>query len=196
MKRRFMEKGNKKKRPLKLIARDYFNYLGRHLPQQCASDEFYFLPRSEAAIQNLHRLDDLTPEKIHDHIGYVQDLLREISAEERADLEEEIDRLMLKQSMKSFIREFKDREVWRNDPTLYVKIPLFAADQVISQRDRKPELLSADLNTLFSQIPTSLNYTIHNLFSSGEISLKDACDMVKNALHTDFQFWKKRKEAS
>jgi hypothetical protein len=56
-----MEKGNRKKRPLKLIARDYFNYLGRHLPQQCAGDEFYFLPRSEAAIQNLHSLDDLTP---------------------------------------------------------------------------------------------------------------------------------------
>ena len=102
--------GNRRsaKRPLHTIAADYFGYLGRHLPQQCASDEFYFIPRSETAIEHQSILDDLTPERIQDHIRYVQDLLREISTKEAHDLEDTIDRLLLQQSMKSFIREFKE----------------------------------------------------------------------------------------
>ncbi|MFB0508225.1 MAG: hypothetical protein ACETWT_15985, partial [Thermodesulfobacteriota bacterium] len=95
-------KNAEKKRPLHAIASDYFTYIGRHLPQQCASDEFYYLPRSEVAIQHLSSLDDLTPEKIQDHIRYVQKLLREISREKGDDLEGKIDCLLLRQSMESF----------------------------------------------------------------------------------------------
>jgi hypothetical protein len=84
-----MKSTGEKKRSLTIIASDYFTYIGRHLPQQCANDEFYYLPRSEVAIQHLSSLDDLTPEKIQGHIRYVQNLLREISPKERDDLEEE-----------------------------------------------------------------------------------------------------------
>ena len=49
-----MEKDYNNKSPLDQIAEEFFNYLGFHLPQQCANDEFYFLPRSEAAIQHLN----------------------------------------------------------------------------------------------------------------------------------------------
>lgn len=66
-----MDKIYNKRGSLDQIARDYFNYLGCHLPQQCANDEFYFLPRSGAAIQHLNTLDDLSPEKIQDHLGYL-----------------------------------------------------------------------------------------------------------------------------
>ena len=148
-----MENKNAKKRPLSLIASDYFDYLGKHLPQQCASDEFYFLPRSEVAVQNLERLDDLTPERIRDHIRHVRNLVGEISLEQGDNLEEHIDHLLLKQSMESFIREFDDAEVWQNDPTLYVKIPLFATDHVISQRHATPDKVKQNLLTLFTQIP-------------------------------------------
>jgi hypothetical protein len=58
-----------KKRPIKAIANDFFDYLGRRLPQECASDEFYFLPRSETAIKHLGRLDDLTSGEVQDHIN-------------------------------------------------------------------------------------------------------------------------------
>ena len=66
-----MDKVYNKRESLDQIARDYFGYLGRHLPQQCASDEFYFLPRSQAAVKHLNKLDDLSPEKIQDHLGYL-----------------------------------------------------------------------------------------------------------------------------
>jgi hypothetical protein len=44
-------------------ANGYFNYLGRHIPQQCASDE-YFISRSERAIEHLEYLNDFTAGKI------------------------------------------------------------------------------------------------------------------------------------
>jgi len=172
-----------RKRSLNSIAKDYFQYLGRHLPQQCASDEFYFLPRSETAIQYLDILDDMAQDKIRDHVQYAQNLLGEISSEESDDLEREIDRLFVKQSMEGFIREFDDAKVWQSDPTLYVKIPLFATGRVLSQRDAAQESVKADLLTIFAQIPSFLGLATKNLRSPSEISLGCALDMVQDAIH-------------
>lgn len=176
-------RNTKKKRPLELIASDFFDYLGRHLPQQCASDEFYFLPRSEVAIQYTNSLDDLTPEKIQDYILYAQNLLSEIPQEEQDDLEGEIDRILLKQSIGSFVREFNDVEVWKNDPTLYVKIPLLATDRIISQSNGDPYQVKINLSSLFTQIPSFLSMAIKNLNSPSQISLKVALDLTQDAIH-------------
>ena len=171
------------RRPTRLIAKDYFEYLGRQLPQQCASDEFYFFPRAESAMHHLNILDDMKPEKIQDHVQHVKELLREMSSDEADDLEEEIDRLLLKQSMKSFVREFEDSKVWRYDPTLYVKIPLFATDHILSKRGSHPDEIGTDLLTIFDQIPSFLNVAIKNLYHPSEISIKVALDMVRDAIH-------------
>lgn len=171
------------KRSLKKIAGDFFAYLGRNFPQQCASDEFYFLPRAEVARNHLDTLDSLAPEKIHDHIKYVRELLGEVRSQKANDLEEEIDQEFLTQSMQSFVGEFAEQEVWRNDPTLYVKIPLFATDQVISQEGRCQEDPKARLLTLFSNIPSFLRAAIHNLISPSEIALRVAMAMIVDALH-------------
>jgi hypothetical protein len=172
-----------KKRNIQTIAADYFDYLGRHLPQQCASDEFYFLPRSEAALHHLNRLDNLSPERIEAHIGYVRNLSGEIPQNEKKVTEEEIDRLMLKQSMESFLREFQDAKVWRTDPTLYIKIPLFAIDQAISAIDGAREDTRANLYGILSQIPSFLSVGAGNLKDLSEIAFHVAIDMTQDALH-------------
>jgi len=171
------------KRSLLSIANDYFHYLGIHLPQQCASDEFYFFPRSESAVQHLNRLDDLNPEKIQDYVQYVRSLLAEMSSGETDDLEGEIDHLLLKQSMESFIREFEDAKIWKNDPTLYIKIALFSVGRIISQIDNSLDRITEDLLALFSQIPLFLKTVIKNLNAPSEISLRVALDMAHDALH-------------
>ncbi len=173
----------RKNRSLDLIAKDYFDYLGRHLPQQCASDEFYFLPRSEVAIHYLDRLDDLRAEKVQDHIRYVHKLLDQLRPGDGEDLEEEIDRLLLKQSMESFVREFDHAQVWRHDPTLYVKIPLFATDQILSRGDWTPEQVGSNLATVFDQIPSFLGLARENLSCPSEISVQVAQHMVEDAIH-------------
>ena len=172
-----------KKRPIKAIANDFFDYLGRRLPQECASDEFYFLPRSETAIKHLGRLDDLTSGEVQDHINYVRNLSAEISSEKDEDLEGEIDGLLLRQSMESFIREFDDAEVWRNDPTLYIKIALFATDQVISKKGFGPDQRESCLYGLLAQIPSLLQVAVENLRSVSEISRQLALDMTMDAIH-------------
>lgn len=113
----------------------------------------------------------------------MQNLFGEIFAEEADDLEGEIDRLILRQSMESFISEFDDREVWRNDPTLYVKIPLFAMDQVVSRRDLTPEHLKANFSSLLGQIPSFLTLASKNLHSPSKISLQVARNMAQDAIH-------------
>ena len=54
-----MENRNSEEESHQAISKNYFAYMGGHFPQQCASDEFYFFPRSETAIQHLDALDDL-----------------------------------------------------------------------------------------------------------------------------------------
>jgi len=176
-----MDKGCDK-RSLDQIAKDYFNYLGCHLPQQCASDEFYFLPRSETAIQYLNNLDDLTPDGIQDHLRYVRGLLREIPAIESNGLEDEIDRALLKGSMESFVREFGDDKVWRRDPTLYLKILIFAMDQVLFHHDTEPGQMREDITTLFNQIPSFLSQSTKNLGHCPKIAIKAALDMTQDAI--------------
>jgi hypothetical protein len=178
-----MKKGTVMKGQPGFIAKEYFGYLGKHLPQQSASDEFYFLPRSEIAVQYLTVLNVLTPESIQDHVRYVRKLLSEISLKQANGLEERIDLLLLKQSMESFIREFDDAKTWQNDPTLYVKIPLFATDRIISGTHGTPDQVKHDLITLFGQIPTFLRSASKILRSPSEISLRVAISMARDAIH-------------
>ncbi len=176
-----MDKGCDK-RSLDQIAQDWFDYLGCHFPQQCASDEFYFLPRSETAVQYLNNLDDLTPDRIQYHLRYVRGLLREIPATESNGLEDEIDRALLKGSMESFVREFGDDKVWHRDPTLYLKILIFAMDQVLFSYDTGPGQMKEDLARLFNQIPSFLSQSIKNLEHCPEIAINAALDMTQDAL--------------
>ncbi|NIQ39048.1 MAG: DUF885 family protein [Proteobacteria bacterium] len=168
-------------RPLTQIAGDYFDYLGRHFPQQCASDEFYFFPRSEAALQHLDGLDELIPERIHDHLRTLSGLLKEVPSDQRDELEGDIDRLLLRQSMKSVIRELQDAMSWQNDPILYIKIPLFATDHILYRKESPPDRLRVALSNLLSHIPPFLDAAINNLCSLSEISVQVALDMAEDA---------------
>ncbi|NIR16867.1 MAG: hypothetical protein GWN86_24285, partial [Desulfobacterales bacterium] len=114
---------------------------------------------------------------------YIQNLLREVSSKESENLEEEIDLVLLKQSMGSFVLEFGEAEVWRCDPTLYVKIPLFATGRVLSEEGKPPAEVKADLLTLFTRIPPFLSQALKNLSTPAEISVEVALNMARDALH-------------
>jgi len=165
------------------IAEDFFGYLGRHLPQQCASDEFYFLPRSEAAIHHLDTLDDMHPDKVQDHVRYVQDLLRKLNGSPATGLEAEIDDRLLKLSMESFVREFGQAQVWRTDPTLYAKIPLLAIGHILSQEKCARARTRVTLLNLLRQTPGFLRQATGNLTLPPYLSLQVAQEMARDAIH-------------
>lgn len=164
------------------IAREYFEYLGTNLPQQCASDEFYFMPRAEAACRHLHRLDDLNADRIEDHVQYVKKRLRELSQNMADDLETEIDHTLLIQSMNGFLFEFDTLKVWRIDPTLYIKIPHLAIDQILSQEDGTTDSIRLDLLNILQQISPFLDRAIINLDKPSKISLEISLEMIDDAI--------------
>ena len=175
-------KKNKKKSQHR-IAEDFFSYLGRHLPQQCASDEFYFMPRSETAIHHLDRLDDIHPERIRDHVSYVKELRRELDDWKTTNLEAEIDGRLLKQGMDSFVREYEHAKTWRTDPTLYVKIPLMAIGHILSQKVRARKQAQAVLLELLRQTPSFLRQAAENLNLPSRLHLQVAEEMVQDVVH-------------
>ncbi|MBW1786854.1 MAG: DUF885 family protein [Deltaproteobacteria bacterium] len=177
-----MESRDGKKRLVQEIASDYFAYMGRYFPQQCASDEFYFFPRAEAAGHQRGLLEDLTPEKIQDHLNYVKGLLGEISLRDAVGLEYEINCRLLEQSMRTFLREYGTAEVWRHDPTLYVKVPLFAAARILQDNSGTVSRIKVDLFRLLSQIPPFLVRAAESLALPSLTSLSVAGDMVRDAI--------------
>ena len=168
-------------RQLHIVAQDYFTRLGSHFSVQCASDEFYFLPRAEAAARNLSKVDELSPETIHDQLGYVKALVREIQAVGYREEEEEIDRLLLAQSMEGFLREYEVDAVWQHDPTLYLKVALFATDLLISRDDRPADRIRGEPSAVFDQIPGFLGFGVRNLIAPSEISIQVALEMARDA---------------
>lgn len=164
------------------VAASYFDYLGAELPHHCASDEFYFLPRSEQAIQHLDNLDSIEPDEISDLLTYVRTLMGSLHAMRGDDLEEEIDRVTVMQSMNRFIWEFGVSESWRTDPTLYVKIPLFACDEIMSREAQPAGQLRDALSRILCQIPGFLQLALSNLVKPPGNSLRVARDMVEDAL--------------
>ncbi len=96
----------KNNQSIQSAAQAFFGYLGTHLPYLCASDEFYFLPRSERAVANLGTLDDLEPERIAEMLDTVAQQASALPLAKPENLEEQIDRQTVGKSMDRFIWEF------------------------------------------------------------------------------------------
>lgn len=118
------------------IAKDYFSYMAESFPVMCGSDEFYFFPRAEEAVNFFDHLDDLERDRIQQNIYDLKGLLRSLEAvrEEALGLEERIDLDLLKRNILTFLREYGEIRIWQKDPSLYLKIALVGIDHLISRR--------------------------------------------------------------
>jgi uncharacterized protein (DUF885 family) len=97
-------------------------------------------------------------------------------------LESRIDRRLLEQSLRGFLREFEAWKTWRSDPSLYVKIPLFATDLVISSGPPASASVREGLLAVLGQVPRLLQQAALNLRSPREVALRVAQDMVRDAI--------------
>ena len=164
------------------IASDYFDSIGYCLPYQCASDEFYFLPRSARALDGLGSLDALDPASVKGLIEHVRSLGKELKGVAPIDLEDEIDRSTLRKSIERFIWYFDSARSWRRDPTLYVKIALFAVDEVLSRDFESPDELRQLLASILLQIPGFLRQGIDNMERPSALSVTVASNMTRDAV--------------
>ena len=120
------------------IANEYFRYMGRTFPVMCLSDEFYFFPRAEEAAYHLNKLEFFERDIIVEANRKVGQWLGDL--DRIGEGMDEAGARLLKQSMAGFLREFDIRKVWRDDPTLYLKVSLIGLDQLISLESQGQKL--------------------------------------------------------
>jgi hypothetical protein len=165
---------------LKDLAEEYFNFLAESFPVMCASDEFHFLPRAQAAGEYLDRVEDLREESIFDIISKLKEFQRrldslsipEIDIEDYADLE------LLRSNIAGALIELEVCQSWRHNPLLYGKIAFIGLDQAIRISASCEEERRERIQERLKKIPRLLRQAMDNLREVPEIYLQAARSML------------------
>ena len=117
------------------LAEDYFYYLAQRFPVMCASDEFHFLPRAQAAVNYYDRLDDLDSQSIEGVIDKLKSFQKEFAhlEETQNNLETRIDLQLLQANIAGFLIEFDQKRTWQFNPLLYLKIAFIGLDHALTK---------------------------------------------------------------
>lgn len=147
------------------LALRYFNDLAGRFPVMCASDEFHFLPRAEAAAGYYDRLDDLGASAINECVGRLRSFKQELDllTSGEKDLEKRIDLELLKANVAGILIELEQNKSWRHNPLLYLKIAFIGIDHALNKpapdtRERIDRTLKR-----ISAIPRLLNQAMDNI---------------------------------
>jgi uncharacterized protein (DUF885 family) len=118
-----------------ISAQVYFDDMARRFPVMCASDEFHFLPRAQAAANYYDKLDDLDSRVIEASIDKVKSLQNGFARleESEKDLETLIDLRVLQANIAGFIIEFDQKRTWQFNPLIYLKIAFIGLDHALNK---------------------------------------------------------------
>ena len=117
------------------LAEEYFEELAGRFPVMCASDEFHFLPRAQAAANYYDKLDNLDSTVIEETIATLKGFQKEFARldESEDDLETHIDLQILKANIAGFLIEFDQKRIWQFNPLLYLKVVFIGLDHVLTK---------------------------------------------------------------
>ena len=149
------------------LAQRYFEYVARHFPVMCASDEFHFLPRAQAAADYYDQLDNLDSKNLARRLerlkAFQEDFVR--LANQCDDLEEMIDLELLQANVAGILIEFERKKSWQYNPLLYLKIAFIGLDHALNKPgDESAEHTERVLSRL-SLIPGLLRQAVDNISS-------------------------------
>ena len=118
-----------------ILAQEYFNYLAQCFPVMCASDEFHFLPRAQAAVNFYDKLDNLDLLAIEESIDKIKSFQKVFARldESEKPLETRIDLQILQANIAGFLIEFDKKRTWQYNPLLYLKIAFIGLDHALSK---------------------------------------------------------------
>jgi len=162
------------------MADRYFAYLGTHFPVMCASDEFTFMPRAQAASSHYDRLDSLDADHIEDCIRAVKEFrsLFAARAREEKDGERRLDLDLLQGSTSAFLLELEQRRSWRHDPLLYLKVAFIGLDHALTKPASDGEERKVRFQVRLEAIPRLLHQATINLGRMPESLHQAAVAMV------------------
>ena len=147
------------------LALRYFNDLAGRFPVMCASDEFHFLPRAQAAAEYYDRLDDMGAIAIEECVGRLTSFKQELAlltAGEK-DLETLIDLNLLTANVAGILIEMEQNKSWRHNPLLYLKIVFIGIDHALTKpAAHTRERIHRTLKRI-SAIPKLLNQAMDNI---------------------------------
>lgn len=162
------------------IGARYFAYLGAHFPVMCASDEFTFMPRAQAASSYYDKLDSLDGDHLEECIRAVKEFRflfagcarKETNGERRLDLH------LLQGSASAILLELEQRRSWRYDPLLYLKVAFIGLDHALTKPASDAEERSVRSQARLEAIPRLLRQAATNLERTPESLHQAAVAMV------------------
>jgi uncharacterized protein (DUF885 family) len=162
------------------MADRYFAYLGAHFPVMCASDEFTFMPRAQAASGFYDRLDNLDADYLGDCLRAVKEFssLFAACAREERDSERRLDIDVLQGSTSALLLELEQRRSWRCDPLLYLKVAFIGLDHALTKPASDQEERRVRFQGRLAAIPRLLRQGAVNLDRMPETLHRAAVAMV------------------
>ena len=147
------------------LAERYFRYLAVRFPVMCASDEFHFLPRAEAAAEYYSRMDELDSAGldiiITDLKSYRDEFSRFLA---RCDnLEDRIDLELLKANATGILIELELKRTWQYNPLLYLKIAFIGLDHALNKPAASSEECRDRVFSRLAAIPALLQQSVENI---------------------------------
>lgn len=117
------------------LAQEYFDDLAQRFPVMCASDEFHFLPRAQAAVNYYDKLDNLDSVAIEESIEKIKSFQKDFGRLDNSEnaLETHIDLQILKANIAGFLIEFDKKRTWQFNPLLYLKIAFIGLDHALNK---------------------------------------------------------------
>jgi len=152
---------------LSKLADSYFEYLARCFPVMCASDEFHFLPRAQAAAKYYDRLDNLDPQVIEAIIAKLKAFRDKFTGlTGRIDnLESRIDLELLQANIAGILIELEQKQSWQYNPLLYLKIAFIGLDHALNKPVGSREACNDRVLSRLAAIPGLLRQAAANINS-------------------------------
>ena len=162
------------------LARRYFDELAARFPVMCASDEFHFLPRVQAASRFYDRLDELDGQAIAEAVRLLHRYRNRFDAlrVQEHDLERRIDLELLHASAAGILLELEENRSWRHNPLLYLKIGFIGLDHALTKPAADQEETRERALARLSAIPRLLRQAAANLGQVPASYLHAALGMV------------------
>ncbi len=151
---------------LKRLAERYFAFVGKRFPVMCASDEFHFVPRAEAAADYYGRLDNLEADSIGDAVKALKKFQKEFSElrkKEEIGFEEQVDLELLAASAAGLLIELENKESFRTNPLLYLKIAFIGLDHALNKPAESSKEAASRVSGRLQGIPALLEQGRENL---------------------------------
>lgn len=120
---------------LEEVREEYFSHLARYFPTLCLHDEFIFFPRVAAAWSHWWQVARLEAADLHRTVGRMAALLARLERLPSPGNDPELtaDLTLLRQSLRSVLRELGPGGPWQWDPFLYLKVASLALAPVLAQ---------------------------------------------------------------